>query len=728
MVKTRLLFTVAMALSLFRLYGVMHYHTEQGIDFGSPSMENVLALSDGRFASFGAYNVDVCSLDNGTMSFGQRLYSNQYYVDSRACGTDTLYALTWHNRLDKYIYHPSEGLQLVDEYFLESDDSLSLTTRSSLLNDGFCVIGSYVDGGNNETSYCQSLYILNGTEAPVLADRDYINYNNRFVSIIRLGENYYYFDNDRRVYVSASLTNHPEQVSCAGLTGHLVSVSKVLQNSIYTISKDTSSIFWLSKLDTSDPGNINVVWTLNLGNIDSAKITDVMNGNVFLMINANYSTSFVYRYLFSENQEWQFVNTNTYPYDGYQLLPLQNGYLLAGYTRGMLLNDSLGITTSLYAGSNYWWCDQIYLNRFLLMFGENDGYNSIFDLENEVWLNFQTMNVYNKHAMRYGDNQIVFMGGQIQVVTLGDAGIANYQAFQNQSNYMYGSVLNDKLVLCKNMNNIGEIHLYQIAGTTLELLGTLTVGQVTDALQFFDANHFAAICHTVAEGFFLKLYKIEADNSITELASYPATGTAIYVNNNIVIVDGDNGMIVDVSQPDNPVLLNSHPPLNCIGMSFNGFHEYMSIQGDYANIFNDSYQYVDYIENINPFFLSDNRVLFPGPTCAVICTVDEIVANPPDEVLNLPRPENSVSSYPNPFAASTTINYSLVKAGRIELKIFNLKGQLVKKLVEGNCKASAYTANWDGKDEQGRTVASGVYFCILTTNGKSTSQKMLLLK
>ncbi|HPM05226.1 MAG TPA: T9SS type A sorting domain-containing protein, partial [Candidatus Cloacimonas sp.] len=86
------------------------------------------------------------------------------------------------------------------------------------------------------------------------------------------------------------------------------------------------------------------------------------------------------------------------------------------------------------------------------------------------------------------------------------------------------------------------------------------------------------------------------------------------------------------------------------------------------------------------------------------------------------------SSYPNPFAASTTINYSLVKAGRIELKIFNLKGQLVKKLVEGNCKASAYTANWDGKDEQGRTVASGVYFCILTADGKSTSQKMLLLK
>lgn len=720
--------TIVISFMAIELYGVMHYQLEQGVDFGSHSMNNVVALSDGRYASFGAHSVDVCTIESDSMAFGQRLYSSQYYLDAKALGPDTLLALTWQNRLDIYSYHPAAGLSLVQSYDLTSDDNSALSAHTSLLYEDYCVIGNYVTSTNPETSYCQSIYALNGAGTPTLTDRDYLSNSNRIVSISKLGQNYYYFCKNRNIYTSPILTNQPEPITCAGLAGHLIYNSKVLQGSIYTISKDNDSQFWLSKLDTSEPGNINVAWTISLGSINSAKITDIMGAYVYVMIQPDYGSSIINRYLFSDHLAWQYMNSNSFVYDGYQLFPRQNGLMLVGYSHAWLLNDSLAITAGLFGGSNYWWCDEVFLNRYLLLYGENNGESSIFDLVNECWLNFRTINVFNTHALRYGEDHLVFMGGQIQLVALGDDGTIDTKVFPNQSNYMYGSYFEGKLILSKYMNSIGQIHLYQINGTDWELLGTFSGDQITDAMQFYDETHFAAICHTAAQGFMLKLYRIEGDYAISEIASYPITGTAMYLNNHVLIVDGTSSVIVDLSQPDSPALLEAHPLLNGIRMSFNGLHHYMSGEGEYASIYDDAFQFVGNMENINPFFIGGNRVMFPGPSCAVICTLEGIAANPPEEDMGIPSPEVCLRSFPNPFQTSTTIEYDLAKPGSFGIKIYNIKGQLVKTIADGQGKAGSFTVNWDGKDEQGRAVASGVYICMLEASGRKAAQKLMILR
>jgi hypothetical protein len=85
-------------------------------------------------------------------------------------------------------------------------------------------------------------------------------------------------------------------------------------------------------------------------------------------------------------------------------------------------------------------------------------------------------------------------------------------------------------------------------------------------------------------------------------------------------------------------------------------------------------------------------------------------------------------NYPNPFNPSTTIAFKMPQAGRVELKIFNVKGQLVKTLLSGEMKAGAHSVNWDGKDSQGKSSASGIYFCRLSAGKDVQSRKMLLIK
>jgi hypothetical protein len=86
-------------------------------------------------------------------------------------------------------------------------------------------------------------------------------------------------------------------------------------------------------------------------------------------------------------------------------------------------------------------------------------------------------------------------------------------------------------------------------------------------------------------------------------------------------------------------------------------------------------------------------------------------------------------NHPNPFNPQTTISFTLKNnSPALELKIYNLKGQMVKNLMSGSMNRGSYNLVWDGKDDAGNNVSSGVYFYRLS-DGKSTQQrKMVLMK
>jgi hypothetical protein len=68
-------------------------------------------------------------------------------------------------------------------------------------------------------------------------------------------------------------------------------------------------------------------------------------------------------------------------------------------------------------------------------------------------------------------------------------------------------------------------------------------------------------------------------------------------------------------------------------------------------------------------------------------------------------------NYPNPFNAQTVVAYQLPKPGKVEIRIMNILGALVKTLVDESKPAGYHSVVWNGRDDQGRYTASGVYFC-----------------
>jgi flagellar hook assembly protein FlgD len=105
----------------------------------------------------------------------------------------------------------------------------------------------------------------------------------------------------------------------------------------------------------------------------------------------------------------------------------------------------------------------------------------------------------------------------------------------------------------------------------------------------------------------------------------------------------------------------------------------------------------------------------------------------------LPNTYELKQNYPNPFNPMTTIAYALPQASRIHLNVYNLLGKQVRVLVDDIQMAGYKTVIWDGRDDRGMEVSSGIYFYLImaermdctSDNGEvifTLSRKMLFLK
>ncbi len=85
-------------------------------------------------------------------------------------------------------------------------------------------------------------------------------------------------------------------------------------------------------------------------------------------------------------------------------------------------------------------------------------------------------------------------------------------------------------------------------------------------------------------------------------------------------------------------------------------------------------------------------------------------------------------NYPNPFNPSTSIRFGIPTSGNVSLVIYNLVGQPIRTLTSGYRQAGFHTVQWDGKDDGGKMVASGVYLYRLVTDQYIASKKMVLAR
>jgi hypothetical protein len=86
-------------------------------------------------------------------------------------------------------------------------------------------------------------------------------------------------------------------------------------------------------------------------------------------------------------------------------------------------------------------------------------------------------------------------------------------------------------------------------------------------------------------------------------------------------------------------------------------------------------------------------------------------------------------NFPNPFNPTTTLRFSVpTGAERVKLSILNVSGRVVRTLVDGTAEPGLQSKVWDGTDDRGEAVASGVYFVRFAADDRVETRKMTLLK
>ncbi|RLC47570.1 MAG: hypothetical protein DRH57_03830, partial [Candidatus Cloacimonadota bacterium] len=103
---------------------------------------------------------------------------------------------------------------------------------------------------------------------------------------------------------------------------------------------------------------------------------------------------------------------------------------------------------------------------------------------------------------------------------------------------------------------------------------------------------------------------------------------------------------------------------------------------------------------------------------------------------NMPHSFELKQNYPNPFfigsgygeLPKTRITYQLPKASNVKIVVYNIKGELVKTLVNERKDAGYYNVIWNGKNDKSRLVGTGIYFYQLKSGNNSKIKKMLLLR
>jgi hypothetical protein len=114
---------------------------------------------------------------------------------------------------------------------------------------------------------------------------------------------------------------------------------------------------------------------------------------------------------------------------------------------------------------------------------------------------------------------------------------------------------------------------------------------------------------------------------------------------------------------------------------------------------------------------------------AIVDNVGEVPGGEGVQNINLSPTEYNLSqNYPNPFNPETRIQFGLPERGYVRLNVYNMLGQVVAVLVNGELPAGTKEVIWNGKDQNGRSVTSGVYFYRLETPQGAIAKKLTLVK
>ncbi|MCK5126051.1 MAG: S8 family serine peptidase [candidate division Zixibacteria bacterium] len=226
---------------------------------------------------------------------------------------------------------------------------------------------------------------------------------------------------------------------------------------------------------------------------------------------------------------------------------------------------------------------------------------------------------------------------------------------------------------------------------------------------------------------------------------YPGenVGYIYWVNSSISPTDSTDFRGVRILNPEG--IINHRVYLVGPEVSNSNFHEGRKYQGLFdnsrLNYFSTPFD-LSHMTATGPFYLAPGEsdtaafAIIGGLTWddfisnAVLAQqkYDDLPTDTDDENITLPLQFTLHQNFPNPFNPATTISFSLPKAGEVIAQVFDILGREVRTLSNSYYPAGEHELFWDGKNKDGQSVASGVYFYRVRHDSENLTRKMVLMK
>jgi hypothetical protein len=199
-----------------------------------------------------------------------------------------------------------------------------------------------------------------------------------------------------------------------------------------------------------------------------------------------------------------------------------------------------------------------------------------------------------------------------------------------------------------------------------------------------------------------------------QLLLWDEVNDSIDIDNNHLLITG----VHDTGGDENPVLLTDYQRLVVMRIR-------VVIHPDAVDQLVPISTYVDPFYGPAVFGLVDGSTSFSPTITDGGVTYGQVGI---DDKQTLPSDFTLNQNYPNPFNTKTEIRFCVPSRSLVTLDIYDLLGRKVNTLVSGNLEAGYYSANWDGTDQQGNPISSGLYFYTLKSGDVKLSRKMVMLK
>jgi photosystem II stability/assembly factor-like uncharacterized protein len=167
--------------------------------------------------------------------------------------------------------------------------------------------------------------------------------------------------------------------------------------------------------------------------------------------------------------------------------------------------------------------------------------------------------------------------------------------------------------------------------------------------------------------------------------------------------------------------LQNHGQRNTSSYSPGGIYVTSNNGGSWRRVFNVSSQGIQFdLHNSNQLYVATKAGIFLAKESEIL-SVEKSKEEYPNDIM-------LYHNYPNPFNSQTTIRYAVKRSGSITIRLFNILGEEVRKFHLEHDRSGEYEIRWDGKNQKGGEVSSGVYFYRLETPHYTVTKKLILLR